>query len=247
MRRRLVVGNWKMHGTTASAESLVLGLVRGLEGSGATAEAAVCPPFVHVPLALQLTSGSALAVGAQDCSEYASGAYTGEVAGSMLADIGCRYVILGHSERRQYFGDSDERVAAKSVAARAVGLLPILCVGETLQEREEGIATEVVHRQLQAIAAQGLQPSDVIAYEPVWAIGTGRTATPQQAQEMHAFIRDFLRSQDAELAASIRLLYGGSVKAANAAELFAQADIDGGLVGGAALDAQEFIAIIEAE
>lgn len=246
MRNRLVVGNWKMHGTVASAESLLSGLVSGLEDTAAAAQYAVCPPFVHLPLALQMAAGSDLQVGAQDCSEHEGGAYTGEVAGPMLADLGCRYVILGHSERRQFFGDSDERVAAKSVAARAAGLLPILCVGETLAEREQGIATQVVQRQLQAIAAAGLQVTDVIAYEPVWAIGTGQTATPAQAQEMHAYIRDFLSSQDAGLADSIRLLYGGSVKAANAAELFAQEDIDGGLVGGAALDAQEFIAIIEA-
>ena len=235
-----------MNGTAESAAALVEGLVSGLEGSEAATEAGICPPYVHLPQTLQACAGTAVSVGAQDCSEHASGAYTGEVAGTMLRELGCQWVILGHSERRQYFGDTDERIAAKAVAAREAGLLPILCVGETLQEREEGVATEVVGRQLQAII-DDLQASDVVAYEPVWAIGTGVTASPQQAQEMHAFIRDFLCSKSRELADSIRVLYGGSVKASNAAELFAQEDIDGGLVGGASLDAQEFIAIIEAE
>ena len=245
MRERLVVGNWKMHGSLANAESLVAALVSASTGAGAT-EVAVCPPFVHLPLALQVSAGSSVGVGAQDCNENESGAYTGEISAPMLVDLGCRWVILGHSERRQYYGDTDERITAKFRAARDAGIDPILCVGETLEQRESGIATEVVAGQLNALARVGLRSTDVIAYEPVWAIGTGKTATPDQAQEMHAFIRGFLQQQGQSLADGIRLLYGGSVKAVNAQELFAQQDIDGGLVGGAALDPEEFIAIIKA-
>ena len=245
MRRRLVVGNWKMHGSVSSATALVESLVAAIGESEAT-ETAVCPPFVHVPVALQLAAGSAIGIGAQDCNENECGAFTGEVSAQMLVDLDCSWVILGHSERRQYFGDTDERVAAKLTAARAADIAPIICVGETLGQREQGIATQVVAAQLKAVMAVGLKPTDVIAYEPVWAIGTGKTATPEQAQEMHAFIRECLRREDEQLAEAMRLLYGGSVKAENAQQLFAQEDIDGGLVGGAALDAEEFIAIIRA-
>ena len=245
MRHRLVVGNWKMHGSLASAKSLVAALVEASTDPEAT-EVAVCPPYVHLPVALQTAAGSRVGVGAQDCNENESGAYTGEISAPMLVDLGCRWVILGHSERRQYFGDTNERIAAKFNATRAAGIDPILCVGETLEQRERGIATDVVAAQLEALAWVGLRASDVIAYEPVWAIGTGQTASPEQAQEMHAFIRGFLQQQEQSLAEGIRLLYGGSVKAGNAQELFAQEDIDGGLVGGAALDAEEFIAIIKA-
>jgi triosephosphate isomerase len=196
-------------------------------------------------LALKLAEGSALTVGGQNCSEHVEGAYTGEVSAAMLAELGCHWVILGHSERRQYFAESDDKVAAKAAAARDAGLVPILCVGETLAEREAGDAQAVVTGQLAALAAD-LKGSDVIAYEPVWAIGTGQTASPEQAQEMHACIRAFLREHAAESADAIRLLYGGSVKAENASELFSQEDIDGGLVGGASLKVDEFTAIIEA-
>lgn len=233
-----------MHGSLETATALVAGIVQGIRGSGA--EVVVCPAAVHLPLAVHLAENSALAVGGQNCSEHSEGAFTGEVAACMLADLGCRWVILGHSERRQYFAETSELVATKAAAARAAGLTPILCVGETLAEREAGQAEAVVTGQLAALVTAGLEAGDVIAYEPVWAIGTGQTATPAQAQEMHACIRNYLRAQAAEKAEGMRLLYGGSVKAENAAELFAEEDIDGGLVGGASLKADEFVAIVKA-
>ena len=232
-----------MHGSTDTAEALVSGLASGIAGAGA--EVGICPPAVHISLALKLAEGSALGVGGQNCSEHAEGAYTGEVSAPMLADMGCSMVILGHSERRQYFAESDELVAAKAAAARAAGLVPILCVGETLQQRQAGDAAAVVTGQLSALVAD-LAVSDVIAYEPIWAIGTGQTASPEQAQEMHACIRAYLREHAAQAADEIRLLYGGSVKADNASELFSQTDIDGGLVGGASLKVDDFTAIVEA-
>ena len=244
MRRSLVVANWKMHGSMDAAQALLQGLLSRI-GETST-EVVVCPPSVHLALAVAATAGSAIAVGGQNCSEHDSGAYTGEVAASMLTDIGCDQVILGHSERRQYFAENNEQVAAKAQAARRAGLVPILCVGETLAQREQGLAEEVVGQQLQALLVEPLLETDVIAYEPVWAIGTGQTASPEQAQQMHAFIRGFLRQHAGAVAQAIRLLYGGSVKAANAVELFAQQDIDGALVGGASLDASEFAAIIAA-
>ena len=244
MRQSLVVANWKMHGSAASARALLEKLLPGVAGIGA--EVVVCPPFVHLPLALELATGSAMEVGGQNCSEHEGGAYTGEVAATMLADLGCQWVVLGHSERRQYFAESSELVAAKYRMAHGAGLQPIVCVGETLQQREQGRAEDVVAGQLQVLMEKPLLPSDVIAYEPVWAIGTGRTASPAQAQAMHAFIRSTLRKHCGETAGQIRLLYGGSVKAANAAELFGQEDIDGGLVGGASLNAEEFAAIVSA-
>ncbi|RLA47198.1 MAG: triose-phosphate isomerase [Gammaproteobacteria bacterium] len=245
MRRGLVVGNWKMHGSRASVDALLGSLLRADAAQGA--EAAVCPTYVHLAQALGLCAGSSLAVGAQDCSHMQSGAYTGEVAAEMLAELGCRWVILGHSERRQYHGESDDLVAAKLAAAVEAGLQPIVCVGETREQREAGEAEAVVAAQLQgALADQADLVALVVAYEPVWAIGTGLTATSEQAQDMHAFIRGCLVDIDAVDAAAIRLLYGGSVKATNAAQLFAQPDIDGALVGGAALVAEEFQAIIDA-
>ena len=244
MRRTLIVGNWKMHGSQASVEALVTGLAEVVAST--SAEIAVCPASLHIQQVVALAAGSKLTVGGQNCSDHAEGAHTGEVAAAMLADAGCRWVILGHSERRQFFGESDALIAAKSVVARAVGLSPILCVGESLKQREQGLAEQVVTSQLQALSAVGIRSTDVIAYEPVWAIGTGRTATPAQAQEMHACIRAFLTENVPAAADSIRLLYGGSVKADNAAELFAQPDIDGGLVGGASLKTAEFAALIEA-
>ena len=244
MRQRLVVANWKMHGTVASARQLSLELVPAVAGS--SAEVAICAPFVHLPLVLECVAGSAVAVGAQNCSEHASGAYTGEISPHMLADLGCSRVILGHSERRQYYGESSELVAEKAASVRAADMLPILCVGETLQQREQGQAEAVVGAQIRAMMESPLLASDVLAYEPVWAIGTGVTASPEQAQEMHAFIRGILREHCGETAEQIRILYGGSVKSGNAAELFGQEDIDGGLVGGASLDAVEFAAIVNA-
>jgi triosephosphate isomerase len=243
LRQRLVIGNWKMHGSADSVSELLQKLIPLCEG--ASAQIAVCPSSVYLPLAVELTAGSNVAVGGQDCSASEAGAHTGEIAAAMLVDIGCDLVIVGHSERRQGWGESSELVAAKCAAAKQAGLVPIICVGESLQQREQGDAETVVAEQLQAVLP-GLVATDVIAYEPVWAIGTGKTATAEQAQQMHGFIRGVLRGSLGEAAEQIRLLYGGSVKAANAEELFSQADIDGGLVGGAALDAQEFAAIVSA-
>ena len=244
MRQALVVGNWKMHGSRDSVASL-LGELLGAAPAG-KAEVAVCPTFAHLSQALSLCDGSSIAVGAQDCSHMQSGAYTGEVAPAMLADLGCRWVILGHSERRQYHAESDDLVAAKIGAAVEAGVQPILCVGETREQRESGEAEAVVAAQVRgALDGQPSLAGLVVAYEPVWAIGTGLTASPGQAQEMHAFIRGVLGEHDGLDAAATRILYGGSVKAANAAELFAQPDIDGALVGGAALKAAEFLAIID--
>ena len=245
MRQALVVGNWKMNGSRASVAALLEALRGGLEGI--STELAVCPTHVHLDQALGLCEGSALSVGAQDCSAMESGAYTGEVSAPMLADMGCRWVILGHSERRQYHGESDELVAAKLAAAVGAGLQPILCVGETREQRERGEAEAVVGGQLTAaLANQGDLTGLVVAYEPVWAIGTGLTASPEEAQAMHDFIRRSLENNDKLESAQTRLLYGGSVKAGNAAELFSQADIDGALVGGASLVAEDFLAIAAA-
>lgn len=242
MRQSLVVGNWKMHGSRASVASLLDGLSSAVFGSAV--EVAVCPAFVHIAQVLELGGSSEISVGAQDCSHASSGAYTGEVAAEMLVDAGCRWVILGHSERRQYHKESDALIAGKLAAAVGAALSPILCVGETREEREAGEAEAVVSRQLSA-ALNGQAGLDalVVAYEPVWAIGTGLTATPDQAQDMHAFIRAQLQQLDGVNADTTRILYGGSVKPDNAAQLFAQSEIDGALVGGAALVAEDFLAI----
>jgi triosephosphate isomerase len=242
MRRNVVAGNWKMHGSTASIEALLSELSKMTSDS--SCDVIVGPPFPYLALVHRMMSGTGVTVAGQNCSEHSQGAHTGEVAADMLVDLGCEWVILGHSERRQA-GETDAEVAAKAAAARAVGLKPILCVGETLDQRRAGEAETVVTAQLQALAA-GLGEGDVVAYEPVWAIGTGETATPEQAQEMHAAIRAFLAGLDPALAEVTRVLYGGSVKADNATALFEQVDIDGGLVGGASLKAEEFGAIIAA-
>jgi triosephosphate isomerase len=245
MRQTLVVGNWKMHGSRASVAALLGEVVGSMPAP--EAEVAVCPSYVHLAQAVQLCAGSAVAVGAQDCSHMQSGAYTGEVSAQMLVDQGCRWVIIGHSERRQYHSESDNLVAAKLGAAMAAGLLPIVCVGETREQRESGEAETVVAGQLRgALDGQADVAGLVVAYEPVWAIGTGLTASPEQAQAMHAFIRGCLAGVAGLDAEATRVLYGGSVKAGNAAQLFAQRDIDGALVGGAALDAAEFLAIVGA-
>lgn len=250
MRRSLVAGNWKMNGTRAQAQALLAALERALQGFDA-ADVAVCPPFVLIPpVAAQLGERARVAWGGQDlCEHEAAGAYTGEVSGAMLKDAGCTYAIVGHSERRALYGESDEIVARKFKAAQAASLTPILCVGEQLAEREANRTEEVVARQLDAVVgAAGIAALGraVIAYEPVWAIGTGRNATPEQAQAVHRFIRARLAQKDAAVAAGVRILYGGSVKGNNAAALFAQADIDGGLIGGASLNADEFAAICRA-
>jgi len=245
MRQPLVAGNWKMNGSTDSVRALVDGIKAGI-GAIRTAEMAVCPPFVYIPQVAAQLAGSAISYGAQDVSDRESGAYTGEVAPDMLTDIGCKYVIVGHSERRSLYGESDGFTARKFAAARKAGLVPILCVGELLEEREQGITEQVVGRQLDAVIALegiGALGSAVIAYEPVWAIGTGKTATPDQAQEVHAFIRGKLAALDAAVAEKVQILYGGSMNPGNAAELLAMPDIDGGLIGGASLKPADFLAI----
>jgi triosephosphate isomerase len=245
MRKKLVAGNWKMHGSLAENAALLDAIKPALAGI----EAAVCVPFPYLAQAQSALAGSSIAWGAQNLSEQAKGAFTGEVAASMLVDFGCKYVIVGHSERRSLYGESDEVVAQKYLAAQAAGLTPILCVGELLAERESGVTEAVVARQLDAVIdAAGVASlrNAVVAYEPVWAIGTGKTATPVQAQAVHAFIRGKIAALDASVAEQLIIQYGGSVKAANAAELMAQPDIDGGLIGGASLVADEFIAICRA-
>jgi len=246
MRTKLVAGNWKMHGSLATN----LGLLQAVrDGAKGRAEVAVCVPYPYLAQARAVLDGGSVAWGAQDVSEHAQGAWTGEVSGTMLADFGCRYVLVGHSERRSFFGDTDAVVAAKFAAALKAGLTPVLCVGESLAEREAGVTGEVVTRQIDAVlAVSGVAAFSraVVAYEPVWAIGTGRTASPAQAQEVHALIRTRFARDSADVAAGLRILYGGSVKANNAAELFGQADIDGGLIGGASLVAGDFLAICAA-
>ncbi|MCM5678358.1 triose-phosphate isomerase [Schlegelella sp. S2-27] len=244
MRRKLVVGNWKMHGSLASNGELLAG-VRAAEPF--VCEAAVCVPFPYLSTCVLVLQGSHIALGAQDCSAHEQGAFTGEVSAAMLADVGCRYVIVGHSERRAYHAESDQLVADKAKLVVGKGLVPIVCVGETLAEREAGQTEAVVKRQLSAVihTLGHCVPQAVIAYEPVWAIGTGRTATPEQAQEVHAVLRAQLHAAT-EHAGAMKILYGGSVKADNAATLFAQPDIDGGLIGGASLKAADFVAICRA-
>ena len=248
MRGKLVAGNWKMNGNLASNEALLRGLIPAISPLSEV-QRAVCAPFPYLAQVQQLLSGSGVSWGAQDLCQFSEGAYTGGVSGAMLADFGCRYAIVGHSERRSIFGESDEVVAAKFAAALKAGLTPILCLGESLSEREAGDTERVVARQLDAVIAQSgaaVLARAVIAYEPVWAIGTGRTATPEQAQAVHQFIRGRVASHDKAVAESLLILYGGSVKASNAAQLFGMPDVDGGLIGGASLVAEEFAAICRA-
>jgi triosephosphate isomerase len=247
-RRSLVAGNWKLHGSLRGSRELVAAIVAGA-GDLPAVDVAVCPPFVYLPAASGWLAGSAIGLGAQDCAVESAGAYTGEVSAAMLVDVGCRYAIVGHSERRALYGDTDAVVARKALAAAQAGLIPIACVGETLAERESGTTLEVVRRQLGAVLEAlptPLLPNLVVAYEPVWAIGTGRTATPEIAQAVHADIRATLLRRDATIAPALRVLYGGSVKASNAKDLFAMQDIDGGLIGGASLQATEFLDICKA-
>lgn len=247
MRKKFVAGNWKMHGSLESNASLLQGVRNGV--AVMSVDVAVCVPYPYLGQARDALKGSSVACGAQDVSEHAQGAYTGEVSASMLVDFGCRYVIVGHSERRSYYGDTDAIVAAKCEAALKANLVPIFCVGETLDERERNVTAEVVTRQMDAMISRcGISAlaKCVVAYEPVWAIGTGRTATPEQAQEVHALIRARVAREDAGVAAGLRILYGGSMKPNNAKELMAQPDIDGGLIGGAALVVADFVAICAA-
>jgi triosephosphate isomerase len=248
MRTQLVAGNWKMNGSLASNQALLQALVPALAPL-AGAHYMVCVPYPYLAQAQRELQGSNIALGAQDLCQFDAGAYTGGVSGAMLAEFGCRYAIVGHSERRSVFGETDEVVAAKFAAALKSLLIPILCVGETLSERESGVTEAVVARQLDAVVKQcgvAALGKCVVAYEPVWAIGTGKTATPQQAQAVHAFIRGRIAGAERKLAEGLQLLYGGSVKASNAAELFAMPDVDGGLIGGASLAADEFAAICRA-
>ena len=248
MRRKLIVGNWKMVGLLARNKALLEGVLAGVRDLR-NADCAVCVPYPYLAQTQSLLQGSNISWGAQNLSQHAEGAYTGEVSAAMLLDFGCKYAIIGHSERRNLYLESDEVVAEKFDAALKAGLQPILCVGETLAEREAGVTEEVVARQLDAIlnrAGVKALAKAVVAYEPVWAIGTGKTASPEQAQAVHAFIRGKIATQSKEVADGLVIQYGGSVKGSNAAELFGMPDIDGGLIGGASLDAQEFLAICHA-
>ena len=244
--KKLIVGNWKMNGSLAANEALLKGLQAGMT-TGASSGVAVCVPSIYLAQCQSLLAGSAIELGAQDVSPHESGAYTGEVSVAMLRELGVRYAIVGHSERRQYHGETDVVVAAKAQRALAGGVTPIVCVGETLAEREAGKTEEVVKRQLAAVIhLNGHCISEiVVAYEPVWAIGTGKTATPEQAQQVHAVLRAQLQAATPQ-SQRVAILYGGSMNASNAAQLLAQADIDGGLVGGAALKVADFLTIISA-
>ena len=248
MRRPIVAGNWKMHGSRSENARLIEELLAGLPARP-SATYVVCPPFVYLQEVGWLLRDSAISLGGQDLCADTQGAFTGEVSAAMLKDVGCEYVIVGHSERRLLYRESDQLIARKFAAAHAKGLVPILCVGEQLAEREAGRTGEVIARQLDVVlelCGAGAFEQGVVAYEPVWAIGTGRNATPEQAQEVHAFIRARIAARDARIAGATRILYGGSVKAGNAAELFAMPDVDGGLIGGASLKADEFLSILAA-
>ncbi|HRN61797.1 MAG TPA: triose-phosphate isomerase [Luteimonas sp.] len=247
MRRRIVAGNWKLYGTRDFATSLLNEVAAALPVPGV--DIVVLPPLPYIGDLIEDFEGHPLSFGAQDVSHNEEGAYTGEVSARMLVDVGARYGLVGHSERRRYHAEDSDLVAAKFLAASNAGLVPILCLGETLEEREAGRTGDVIAAQLQPVldlAGVARFAGAVVAYEPVWAIGTGRTATPGQAQEVHAVIRGQVAARDARIADSLPILYGGSVKPANAAELFAQADIDGGLIGGASLLATDFLAIARA-
>jgi triosephosphate isomerase len=247
MRRKIVAGNWKMHGSRAENASLIDNIVGALPNE--SVQCVLCPPFVYLYEAWRMLRSGALALGAQDVCAEAQGAFTGEISAAMLKDVGCEFVLVGHSERRALYGEDNSLVARKFAAAIGKGLTPILCVGEQLAEREAGRTEQVLGAQLEAViglCGAAAFAGAVIAYEPVWAIGTGRTATPEQAQETHRFIRQQLAARDAKIAADLRILYGGSVKAGNARDLFAMPDVDGGLIGGASLKADEFLAIIAA-
>ncbi len=247
MRRPLVVGNWKMNGTLASSNELVGAIKAGMKAIDA--DIAVCVPFVYLDNVSKQLASSSLALGSQNVADQSSGAYTGEVSAAMLKEFNCSYAIVGHSERRSYYGDTNESVAARYCQAIEQQILPILCVGETLEQREQGKTFNVIDEQLDAVIEMaGIDSfaNAVIAYEPVWAIGTGKTATDEQAQEVHQYIRQRLAEKNADIAANLRILYGGSVKPDNAQGLFAMPDIDGGLIGGASLDAASFLAIYHA-
>ncbi len=244
MRRSLVVGNWKMNGSLASAELLVKGILAGLGENNA--DIAVCVPYVHLPKVSELVKDSILALGAQNVADKPSGAFTGEISAAMLNEFNCQYALVGHSERRSYYGDTNESVAARFCQAQEQNIIPVLCVGETLEQREQDQTFAVINAQLDAVinvAGIAAFNAAVIAYEPVWAIGTGKTATDDQAQEVHQYIRQYIAAKDQVIADKIQILYGGSAKPDNAKGLFAMPDIDGGLIGGASLDAESFLKI----
>lgn len=245
MRIPLVAGNWKMNGSRESVKELINGVVKGAKSLN-NVEVAVCPPFIYIADVTAVTAGSNVAVGSQDVCTELKGAFTGETSIDMVKDFGCQYAIVGHSERRTLYGESDEVVAEKYNVVKNAGVIPIFCIGETLEEREQGITEEVCARQIDAVfAKEGDNAFDgsVIAYEPVWAIGTGKTASPEQAQSVHAFIRQHIAKRNADVAEKVQILYGGSMNPANAKELMGQADIDGGLIGGASLKADDFLAV----
>lgn len=245
MRKKLIVANWKMNGSLSSVRNLLAEIKVGIVNS-IQAEIVVCAPYVFLPEVQTILQETTITWGGQDLSMHAFGAYTGEVSGVMLRDFGCRYVIIGHSERRNYHAESNELIAKKFAAALQMNLIPILCIGETLEQREKGITEDVISQQLDAVINYNnvtLLKQGVIAYEPVWAIGTGRTATPEQAQQVHAFVRNRIAMHDWDAAVKIQILYGGSMKPDNAEELMSKADIDGGLIGGASLKASDFLAI----
>ena len=248
MRRPFVAGNWKMNASRVRAGALVAGVCRGAH-EVAGVDVGICPPFVYLADAGAAVADGPVRLGAQNCAGVEHGAFTGEVSAFMLADVGCNFVLVGHSERRTLYGEGDAVVADKAGLALAAGLSPVVCIGETLAEREAGQTEAIVARQLDAVierlSGKELERT-VIAYEPVWAIGTGRTATPEQANAVHAFLRERIAAREPEVARGIRILYGGSVKPENASEIFAEPDVDGGLIGGASLDAEQFIAICRA-
>ena len=246
MRRSLVIGNWKMNGTLASAQLLAKGIIAGL--GSADEDIAVCVPYVYLPAINELVKDTALGLGSQNIADKASGAYTGEISASMLKEFNTQYALVGHSERRSYYGDTDASVAARYVQAQEQGIIPVLCVGETLEQREQDQTFSVINEQLDAVinlAGIASLSKAVIAYEPVWAIGTGKTATDEQAQEVHQYIRQYIAAKDQVIADKVQILYGGSAKPDNAKGLFAQPDIDGGLIGGASLEAESFLKIFQ--
>jgi triosephosphate isomerase len=248
MRKKLVAGNWKMHGNLTDIRQLLSEIIENLNKLR-DVQFAVCVPYPYLSLVRDMLQHTNISWGAQNVSEYEKGAYTGEVSACMLNDFTCRFAIVGHSERRTLFGENDHIVAEKYMAAQRANLIPILCVGETLEQREAGVTEQIIEKQLKVVIdAAGIESLSkaVIAYEPIWAIGTGKTASPQQAQDVHAYIRNGIANMNISIADELTILYGGSVKAGNASELFAMPDIDGGLIGGASLIADEFIAICRA-
>ena len=248
MRTPLVAGNWKMNGSRASVKELINGVVEGAKSLNGV-EVAVCPPFIYIADVTAVTDGSNVKVGSQDVCTELKGAFTGETSIEMIKDFGCQYAIVGHSERRTLYGETDEIVAEKFNVVKNAGVIPVFCIGETLEEREQNITEEVCARQIDAVFAKegdNAFENSVIAYEPVWAIGTGKTASPEQAQSVHAFIRQHIAKRNADVAEKVQILYGGSMNPANAKELMGQADIDGGLIGGASLKADDFLAVCQA-